>query len=420
MQIEFTVIANKNAFVTLKDHKENFASYPKCGLINPAETELGIICKKYLENISKQITESIKLNQWRNTHSVIAWFKSIPNKNQTKFLKFDIVDFYPSISQKLIQNVIKFAKLHTKIDKQISEVILKARKSVLFNKNEPWIKKAQTKNFDVTMRSYDGAEVYELVGMFLLHELNKLFGKNNVGLYRNDGLANVTNASGPQMDKLRKKIVTMFKNYDLKITTETNLSPTDYLVVFFDLSKNTYSPFRKLGNESLYINSKSNHPPSIIKQLPSMINKRLNDLSCNKEEFDKATPMCKKALLSSGHDNKLKFDQNKNLPKRTRKRKTIWFNPPYSMSVQTNIGKIFFKLIDQHFPKNHKYHKIFNRSTLKMSYSCISNMTNFKPENPTILNRFRSRKMQLPTKRRMPFKRKMPNHRNRLSGNSSI
>ena len=119
----------------------------------------------------------------------------------------------------------------------------------------------------------------------------------------------------------------------------------------------------------------------------NMINKRLNDLSCNKIEFDKATPMYKKALISSGHDNKLKFDQNKNLPKRTRKRKTIWFNPPYSMSVQTNIGKIFFKLIDQHFSKNHKYHKIFNRNTLKMSYSCMSNMADrIKAHNNKILN----------------------------------
>ena len=327
------------------------------------------------------------MNQWRNTHSVIAWFKSIPNKNQTKFLKFDIVDFYPSISQKLLQNAIKFAKLHTKIDKQISEAILKARKSVLFNENEPWIKKAQTKNFDVTMGSYDEAEVCELVGLFLLNELNELFGKDNVGLYRDDGLAIVKNASGPQMDKLRKKIIAMFKKYDLKITTETNLSSIDILDVFFDLSKNTYSPFRKPGNEPLYINSKSNHPPSIIKQLPSIINKRLNDLSCNKEEFDKATPMYKKALISSGQDNKLKFDQNKNLPKRTRKRKIIWFNQPISMSVQTNIGKIFFKLIDQHFPKNHKYHKIFNRNILKMSYSCMSNMADrIKAHNNKILN----------------------------------
>ena len=57
------VIVNKNAFVTLKDHKENFASNRKCKLINPAKTEIGIISKKYLENINKQITDLTKLNQ---------------------------------------------------------------------------------------------------------------------------------------------------------------------------------------------------------------------------------------------------------------------------------------------------------------------------------------------------------------------
>ena len=133
----------------------------------------------------------------------------------------------------------------------------------------------------------------------------------------------VQNVSGPQMDKLRKKIVVMFKKYDQKITTETNLSSTDFLDIFFDLCKNTYSPFRKPEKKPLYINTRSNHPPSIIKQLPSMINKRLNDLSCNKDKFYKATPMYKNALKNSGHDNKLLFDQNKNLPKRTRKRKII-------------------------------------------------------------------------------------------------
>ena len=57
------------------------------------------------------------------------------------------------------------------------------------------------------------------------------------------------------------------------------------------------------------------------------------------------------------------------------------------MSVQTNIGKKFFKLIDQHFRKNHKYHKIFNRNTLKMSYSCMSNVADrIKAHNNKILN----------------------------------
>ena len=53
------------------------------------------------------------------------------------------------------------------------------------------------------MGSYDGAEVCELVELFFLNEINKLFAKNNVGLYRGDGLSIIKNAFGPQMDKLR-------------------------------------------------------------------------------------------------------------------------------------------------------------------------------------------------------------------------
>ena len=56
------VIASKNAFITLKDHKDNFASNPKCRLINPAETEIDINSKKYLENINRQVAESTTLN----------------------------------------------------------------------------------------------------------------------------------------------------------------------------------------------------------------------------------------------------------------------------------------------------------------------------------------------------------------------
>ena len=50
------------------------------------------------------------------------------------------------------------------------------------------------------MGSYDGAEVCELVGLFLLNELNEFFGKDIVELYRDDGLAIVKNASKPQME----------------------------------------------------------------------------------------------------------------------------------------------------------------------------------------------------------------------------
>ena len=140
------------------------------------------------------------------------------------------------------------------------------------------------------------------------------------------------------MDKIRKQMHDIFKKHDLSITTEINLSATEFLDVSFNLSQNTYSPFRKPENKPLYINSKSNHPPTIIKQLPSMINERLNKLSCSKEEFDKAKQSYSQALTASGYDGKLKFEERKPL-KRTRKRKIFWFNPPYSMNVKTNIGK---------------------------------------------------------------------------------
>ena len=57
-------------------------------------------------------------------------------------------------------------------------------------------------------------------------------------------------------------------------------------------------------------------------------------------------------------------------------RNTIWYNPSFSKNVKTNIAKQFLQLLDTHFGKNHKYHKIFNRNNVKISYSCMDNMTN--------------------------------------------
>ena len=61
-------------------------------------------------------------------------------------------------------------------------------------------------------------------------------------------------------------------------------------------------------------------------------------------------------------------------PRRNRPRNILWYNPPYSKNVKTNVGKCFLSLIDQHFPKSNPLHKIFNRNTLKLSYSCMSNI----------------------------------------------
>ena len=60
-----------------------------------------------------------------------------------------------------------------------------------------------------------------------------------------------------------------------------NLFETGFLDVTFNLVVEKYLPYRKPNGDPLYINAKSNHPPTIIKDLPKMINKRLSDLSCN-------------------------------------------------------------------------------------------------------------------------------------------
>ena len=82
----------------------------------------------------------------------------------------------------------------------------------------------------------------------------------------------------------------------------------------------------------------------------------------------------------SGHETDLKFQnttqqsQGDEPKKRKRKRNVIWFNPPYNEAVKTRIEKDFYQLIDKHFPRDHRYHRIFNRHNVRLSYSCTPNM----------------------------------------------
>ena len=140
-----------------------------------------------------------------------------------------------------------------------------------------------------------------------------------------------------------------------------------------------YKPYRKPNDETIYIHAKSNHPPNIIRQLPISIEKRLNALSHDETAFNESKrDYYQEALDRCGYDHVLQY-RNPVPPQpqqtRNRKRRIIWFNPPFSKNVTTNIGKYFFKLLDRHFPNNHKYRKLFNRNTIKISYSCMSNMS---------------------------------------------
>ena len=80
-------LARNPAFITLKDHKENFNSKLPCRLINPSKTELGKVSKQKLEKINKILLQHLNVNQWKNSTSAIKWFSATyPRKKNLRYL----------------------------------------------------------------------------------------------------------------------------------------------------------------------------------------------------------------------------------------------------------------------------------------------------------------------------------------------
>ena len=228
-------------------------------------------------------------------------------------------------------------------------------------------------SFDVTMGSFDGAEICELVGLYLLHQMREKFPDINFGLYRDDGLGFTVGINSSQLERIKKSIIELYKSNDLKITIDMDLVQVDFLDITMNLKDGKFWPYRKPNNQPLYINKFSNHPPNIVKQLPKMIERRVSELSCNAVEFIKCKPLYEEALARSGYSYKMEYVQS--APSRkNRPRNIIWFNPPYNALVKTDVGKQFIALLSKHFPPHHKFRKLFNKNNVKLSYSCTKNM----------------------------------------------
>ena len=341
------------------------------------------------------------------------------------------------------------------------------------------------------MGAYDGAEVCELVGIFILYQLSCKYSKNNIGCYKDDSLVVFKNIRGPQAEIIKKYFQNIFRKNNLNIIVKCNLKIVDYLDVTLNLSDGSYKPFHKPNGEINYIHRESNHPSSIIKQLPLSVESRLSKLSSDENVFIQAASVYQEALKLAGYnhkfsfnnsdkynsnsnnnnnnnnkdncnnnvtkndDNKFKFnhndnsdnndnnnnknnfssyenkdsndnnnnkvnfnindnrgnnsnnnsnnytsnindnriniknkdntnnDNNKNtnsndnnnpLTSKQRKINLIWFNPPFSKNVATKIGRYSLNLIVKHFPRDGKFHKIFNRNNIKVSCSCTKNI----------------------------------------------
>ena len=193
-------------------------------------------------------------------YSASFWFVIIKGKERSSFMIFDIESFY---------------------------------EKTLLNEKIPWVKKGGSGDFDISMGYFDGAEVCELVGTFILNKLKNVFQNNTFGLYRDDRLVVIKGLSDPEIGRPKKNIDKTFKDCRLNITIEANLPTVNYVDETLVLQKDTYLPYRKPDNPPVYINNCWNHPPTVIKELPKSISKRVSDLSSNEEIFEKAKPVCR-------------------------------------------------------------------------------------------------------------------------------
>lgn len=113
---------------------------------------------------------------------------------------------------------------------------------------------------------------------------------------RDDGLAVIDQVDEPKMDKVRK---TLWRRSNLREfplpyrMRDKNFTETGFLDFSFNQEINNFFPYRKTNNTPLYIHSDSNHPPYLIKQLTSMTNRCISNISCNENEFNKAKTLYK-------------------------------------------------------------------------------------------------------------------------------
>ena len=198
------------------------------------------------------------------------------------------------------------------------------------------------------MGSFDGAETCELVGCYLLSLLTKKYGQN-IGLYRDDGLA-ALKGNPQEVERITKGMCKVFRDHNL------DHSQSKYHQGQFPRRHAWPLKWKALSlhkrRQHLSTRAQKIQPPPILKNIPESINKRLSEISSDKECFDNVKGVYQEALNKSGHNYNLSFNATPNQtprPRINRQQNILWFNPPYSKNMETNVGKCFLSLIDKHF-----------------------------------------------------------------------
>ena len=144
-----------------------------------------------------------------------------------------------------------------------------------------------------------------------------------------------------------------------------------------NLNNLNYKHDCKPDNETLCIHKDSSNSPNILKQIATLIEKRIFISSCNKSILNESKDIYQKALEKSRYRQTLKYQPaNKNVKnsKLNIKRNVIWINPPFNVNLKIKVGNYFLNLIRKHFPVRHKFSKLLKHNTVKVSYSCMRNV----------------------------------------------
>ena len=333
------------------------------------------------------------------------------------------------------------------------------------------------------MGDYDSSpQIADLIEICILDTLDRIVNLKQVGLYRDDGIILIPDSNGPNTCNIQKKIIRAFKLLGLRIQIASNLKIVDFLDVTLNLNNDTFKPFSKNDSAPKYVNIDSNHPRSVLKQIPNAVNQRMNRLSSGKRMFEGSKIIYDEALKNSEFQGRLKyvipmdpgskgrsnnsktctliwigdninhhhhhhnalvvrvsltlsrhsslsfialgrssgqhpyphiaaecmfvlvvlllhghvwgsirelllwvrpcfsssvlhvwFHSNRRGRKRNLK-KVIWFNLPFCKLININRGKYFLNFLDKHFNGDNPLRKMFDKNTVKISYSRTKNM----------------------------------------------
>ena len=166
---------------------------------------------------------------------------------------------YPILTKPLMLKAIEFARLHTSISSEEEMILFHARKNVLMGCEVNIWEKISNPDFDWSMGSMDGAEIAELIGIYMISKLIMQFKKFIFGIYIDDGLM-VVKGGGPEVDRARKEVISIFLKEDFRITIECNSRCVDFLDFVMDQSSDSTRPFIKPNSNTKYVSTSSRQP----------------------------------------------------------------------------------------------------------------------------------------------------------------